>query len=78
MDMVKLIGTLLQLLAQLNSKRLYAGAGGVGVLAYYKPEEWQYCVVGIVIGTLVALCFEHEAVEVDVAKEVKAEVAAVA
>jgi hypothetical protein len=31
-----------------------------------------------VIGTLVALCFEHEAVEVDVAKEVKAEVAAVA
>jgi hypothetical protein len=66
MDLVKLVTTVLALLAQLNSKRLYAGAGGVATLAYYKPDYWQYCVVAVVLGTLFALCFEHSSVPVDV------------
>ena len=69
MDLVKLVTTVLALLAQLNSKRLYAGAGGVATLAYYKPEYWQFCVVAVVVGTLFALCFEHAAIPVDVTKD---------
>ena len=68
MDIVKLLNTLLEALIRLNSKRLYMGIIGCGVLGYYKPENWQYLLTGLVVATLICLTFLHEPPAVDIKK----------
>jgi hypothetical protein len=68
MDLVKLLSTLLEAVIRLNSKRLYGGLIGLGVLAYYKPDNWQYLATGLMVFTVGALCFSHEPTAVDISK----------